>query len=56
MHTIVPTILWLSSGCLLIYVLFPYRRSYVGKVSTLFCVSLTATRRTGIENATGFFV
>jgi hypothetical protein len=51
----VPSILHLPSGRLLIHVLFPSPRNCVRKVSMLFCVSLTATHRTGIEQAARFF-
>ena len=50
----VPSILHLPSGRLLIHVLFPSPRNRVRQVSMLFCVSLTATHRTGIEQAARF--
>src|SRR5262245_10999260 len=55
MPAMVPSILQLSCGRPLIYVLFPSPRNRVGKDSTLFCVSLTQTARTGIGKAADFF-
>jgi hypothetical protein len=52
----VPSIIHLPSGRLPIQVLFPSPRSYVRKVAMLFCVSLMAPHRTGIEKAVRFFV
>ena len=51
----VPSTIHLPSGRLLIHVFFPSPRSQVRKVSMLFCVSLMATHRTGIEKAVRFF-
>jgi hypothetical protein len=51
----IPSIIHLPSGRLLIHVLFPSPRNRVRKVSMLFCVSLAATHRTGIEKVARFF-